>query len=140
MTEIIAAVVGAFLALIGGFAVWTLQDRAENKRIRREKMQELITAIHRVNLQVLRLDGKYGSPSAEQEMENSINEIQAIVTLYFAEFRPLSERVFSAFVNTTSGGSHVQLMGELRGLEQDLINVWEGSQGALSPQRKLPPI
>jgi len=138
VNELIAALVGSLLTLIGGFAVWVLQERNQNKRIRTEKLQELIKVIHRTNLQVLRLGGKYGSTQAEQEMENSINEIEAVVTLHFPEFRPLSNRVYKAFVLSLGDESHEKIIGELRGLEQDLINVWEGSKAVLSPGRKLP--
>ena len=71
-------------------------------------------------------------------MENSINEIEAVVTLHFPEFRPLSNRVYKAFVLSLGDESHEKIIGELRGLEQDLINVWEGSKAVLSPGRKLP--
>jgi len=138
VNELIAAVVGSLLTLAGGFAVWILQERTQNKRVRAEKLQELIKAIHRTNMQVLRLDGKYSSTQAEHEVENSINEIEAIVTLHFPEFRALSGRVYKAFVLSLSDESLEKITAELRGLEQDLINFWEGSKGVFDPDRKLP--
>jgi HAMP domain-containing protein len=138
VSELIAALVGSLLTLLGGFAVWALQERNQNKRVRAEKLQELIKAIHRTNLQVLRLDGKYSSEQAEQEMENSINEIEAIVTLHFPEFRVLSGRVYKAFVLSLGEGSLTNIASELRGLEQDLINFWEGSKAVLAPDRPMP--
>jgi hypothetical protein len=138
VNELIAALAGSLLTLLGCFAVWWLQAKSQHKRTRAEKLEEIIRAIHRANLIVERLDGHYPNKQAEQEMENTVNEIATLVTLYFPEFRRLSARVYKAFVHTLGGESHTKLAGELRGLEQDLINAWEGYKAVLSPDRHLP--
>lgn len=136
MTEIIAAIVGGLLTLLGAVVIWVLKEKAQRRRVRSEKLQDLVKAIHRAHLQVLRLNGAYASKADEFEMENTVNEIAASVSLFFPEFGGYADRLRLFYLDSITGLPHAPMAGELRALEQDLIAVWEGYTEVLTLNRK----
>jgi hypothetical protein len=135
-TILVSALVGGALTFAGGYAQWRLSLKADHKRLRRDKLEALVGKIHEANRQFdefLRTGGRYGNHAA---LESVVNDIYMLVRLYFPEFENLEHRVGRAYVlmlgnsmdtdRTNWDNRVLQLKGELRGFEQDVVNLFQG--------------
>ena len=135
---VLSAFLGASVSLTGVVVAWLPRERSDRRRLRAEKLEALIRVIHRANILAKINEDGYVSSVSEQETENAVSEIDALVSLHFSELRVLSNRVGKAFSLSLCDSTTNKFVGELRGLEQDVMALWGGSKNVLRPDRKLP--
>jgi len=138
---IIGAVVGFGFSLIGGFIMWKVNQSDQWRRLRMDKMELLIRTIHKAN-QELRRVGESPAPNDFRDMEDLVNEISTIITLYFPTLSPLEHRLGKSLVHWMGRDDEAleTFQGELRGLEQDAVTVFQGQLSIAEILEKLPPV
>lgn len=138
---IFGAFIGFLFSLLGALIVWKMSKGDSWKLLRMEKMELLVRTIHQANQELRRLEKAKDSQEREN-VEDTINDISTIITLYFPEFVPLDARVGKAFVLWLGVGDEAfpKLMGELRGLEQDVVNHFQGLISMPQLLKDLPPV
>jgi hypothetical protein len=135
------AFIGFAFSLLGAIIMSNVNKRESWRRLRMEKLELLVRTIHKANQELRRFED---SPVGKdhRNVEDTINDISTIITLYFPEFAPLDARVGKAFVFWLGRGDEAlpTLLGELRGLEQDVVNHFQGMLSMPEILKDLKPI
>jgi hypothetical protein len=138
---IFGAFIGFGFSLLGAIIMRKINQRDLWRRLRMEKLELLVRTIHKAN-QELRRFNKPPQHQDHQDIEDTINDISTIITLYFPEFAPLEARVGKAFARWMGTGEEAStsLLGELRGLEQDVVNHFQGLLSMPEILKNLSPV